>query len=54
MLSTIFKKIHVFITHFEEFLNYPIEKKYDFFKMDLDDKKTFLQELYLEECCNCN
>ena len=54
VLSTIFKKIHVFITHFEEFLNYPIEKKYDFFKMDLDDKKTFLQELYLEECCNCN
>jgi len=52
VLSTIFKKIHVFIIQFEEFLNYSVEKKYDFFKMDLDDKKTFLQELYLNKCCS--
>lgn len=53
-LFTIFKKMHIFMSKFEEFLNYPIDKKYEFYKMDLDDKKTFLQQLYLKECCDYN
>lgn len=51
-INKIIKKLHFFINKFTEFINYPIEQKYDFFIMDLDDKKTFLKNLYLNELSN--
>ena len=46
-MTKILQKINIFTNKFEEFLNYSLEDKYNFFKMDVDDKKTFLNNLYL-------
>ena len=46
-ITKILQKINIFTNKFEEFLNYSLEDKYNFFKMDVDDKKTFLNNLYL-------
>jgi hypothetical protein len=48
-IQEILRKLNVFATQFTEFLNYNIEQKYEFFSMDLDDKKTFLTNLYLSK-----
>jgi hypothetical protein len=47
-ITKILQKINIFTNKFEEFLNYTLEDKYNFFKMDVDDKKTFLNNLYLK------
>ena len=51
-IKNIIKKLNCFINKFIEFINYPIEQKYEFYTMDLDDKKIFLKNLYLNELSN--
>jgi hypothetical protein len=48
-IQEILRKLSIFRNQFTEFLNYDIEQKYEFFSMDLDDKKTFLTNLYLNK-----
>lgn len=45
----IVSNLQIFIHCFEEFLNYPIEKKYEFYNMGTFDKKEFLTSLYLDK-----
>jgi hypothetical protein len=47
--DTIIENIKTFINYFEEFIGYSLEKKYEFYKMDLYDKKDFLNKLYLNK-----
>lgn len=48
-IQSILKKLIIFINKFVEFLKYNIDQKYEFFSMDLDDKKIFLTNLYLND-----
>lgn len=45
----ILSNIKIFIHNFEDFLNYPLEKKYEFYNMGMYNKKEFLKSLYLEK-----
>ena len=47
--NTIIENINTFIKYFEDFIDYPLDKKYEFYKMDLCDKKEFLSQLYLNK-----
>lgn len=48
-MDDILSKLNIFTDNFISFVQSPIDEKFKFFIMDNDDKKTFLNNLYLKE-----
>ena len=48
-INNILSNLEIFTNELSQFVSKPLEDKYKFYAMDIDDKKTFLHNLYIDK-----